>query len=175
MPKPSCRAVAAIQQILERDTHALMGLFSLDLAGEPGCIYGHRIHWYVADQFMNESLATLPAFLQLGAINAVRQLHHGDDGKADLQLAVCRVDLFQDLTDCVALPLSRDHDGRVEDQSHAGGFQGFRLRMISSISTAKSGSNAGLWPVSSSWAFASAMHSESVRRAGTAGRITATG
>ena len=51
--------------------------------------------------------------------------------------------LFQDLTDGLAVPLAGDPDGRVEDQSHAGGFQGLRLRMISSISIAKSGSNAG--------------------------------
>jgi len=83
-------------------------------------------YWYVADQFIHESLAALPAFLQLGAINAVRQFHHGYDGKADVRLAVCRVDLFQDLTDRVALPLTGDHDGRIQYQSHAGGFQGLR-------------------------------------------------
>jgi hypothetical protein len=72
--------------------------------------------------------------------------------------------LLQDLPNRVPSPLSGDHDTGVEDQSQAGGFQGCRFRMISSTSAAKSESNVGAKPVSSSWAFASAMHSDTVRR-----------
>src|SRR5215469_11171168 len=66
-------------------------------------------------------------------------------------------------------------DAGVEDYSHAGGFQCLRLERIFSTSCAKSASSTGALPVSSSWALARAMHSEIVRRTGSAACRTATG
>src|SRR5438876_2168337 len=68
----------------------------------------------------------------------------------------------------MASAFGSDNDAWVEDYSHAGGFQGLRWLRISSTSSAKSGSRTGALPVSSSCALANAMHSEMVRRTGSA-------
>jgi len=68
----------------------------------------------------------------------------------------------------IATPESRDY-------SHAGGFHGLRWLRISSTSSVKSGSRTGALPISSSCALANAMHSEMLRRTGSAARRTATG
>src|SRR5207302_11346708 len=75
----------------------------------------------------------------------------------------------------MASAFGSDNDAWVEDYSHAGGFQGLRWLRISSTSSAKSGSRTGALPVSSSCALANAMHSEMLRRTGSAVSRTATG
>jgi len=43
----------------------------------------------------------------------------------------------------MASALRENHHRRVKNKSHSGSFRGFRLRMISSTSAAKSGSRTG--------------------------------
>jgi hypothetical protein len=103
------------QQILERDAHTLLRLFAFDAAGEPGGIHGHRMHGHVADQFVHESLTALAAFLPLGALDAMRQLHDGDHREPDLSLSIRGVDLFENPPHGVALPLAGDHHAGIQD------------------------------------------------------------
>jgi hypothetical protein len=92
-----------------------------------------------------------------------------DDRYADLVITLAQPDALEDLQDRLASPLGGDDDAGVEDYScHAGGFHGFRFLTMSSTSSAKSASKTGALPVSFSCAFASAMHSESVRGTGSA-------
>lgn len=49
---------------------------------------------------------------------------------------MCGVHLLQDLRNGMASAFGGDDDAGIEDQSHAGGFQGLRLRMITSMSAA---------------------------------------
>jgi hypothetical protein len=55
------------------------------------------------------------AFLQFGALDTVRQFHDDHYGKTDLGFSVARFELFEDLSDGVALPLSSDDHAGVED------------------------------------------------------------
>ncbi|MBI1896595.1 MAG: hypothetical protein HYS04_08680 [Acidobacteria bacterium] len=61
------------------------------------------MHRHIADQFIHEGLAALPAFPASGALDAVREFHDGHHGETDLDLAVIGFELFQDLPDGVAL------------------------------------------------------------------------
>src|SRR5215472_9097963 len=92
-----------------------------------------------------------------------------------LDLALDRAHLFQDLPDGVPSAFGSDDDAGVEDYSHAGGFHGLRLLRMVSTSSAKSASSTGALPVFSSCALARAMHSEMLRRTGSAAWSTATG
>jgi hypothetical protein len=105
---------------------------------------------YIANQFVDECLPAFPPFFVFGALNSMCQFDDAHYGQAQIDFTVYGVDLFEDLTDSLSQSLSRDDDGRIEDQSHEGGFHGLRLRMISSTSAAKSGSREGASPVSSS-------------------------
>ena len=49
------------RQIVEGDGHALGGLVALDATGQPGRLDGDRMHWHVADRFIDERLPPLPA------------------------------------------------------------------------------------------------------------------
>ena len=103
------------QQILEGDAHSLLGLLAFDAAGKLGRLDRHRMHWHVADEFVNESLPALPSLLQLGSLDTVCQLHDGHHRKADLGFSVAGFELFQDLPHAVALPLSGNDHAGVED------------------------------------------------------------
>ena len=106
---------SADQQILEGDTHALFGLLALDAAGELGYLDRHRMHGHVANEFVNERLPALPPLFQLGALDAVRQLHNGYHGETDFDFSVAGFEVFEDLPNCVALSLSGDDHAGIED------------------------------------------------------------
>jgi catechol 2,3-dioxygenase-like lactoylglutathione lyase family enzyme len=73
------------------------------------------------------------------AIKAVDQFSQAD-GRECRFLVACRFhDLFDQLLDGVAAPFGSDHHAGIEDQSHAGGFNGSRWLLIAaSRSRAKS-------------------------------------
>jgi hypothetical protein len=106
---------SADQQILEGDTYSLLGLLAFDASREFGCLDRHRMHGHVADEFIYERLPALPPFLQFGALNAVRQFHHGDHGKTNLDFSVASFEVFEDLPHSVALALGGDDHAGIED------------------------------------------------------------
>jgi hypothetical protein len=55
----------------ECDGHALGGLVTPDVPGDPGCLDSDRICWHVTDEFVNERLPPLPAVFCPGALDAV--------------------------------------------------------------------------------------------------------
>src|SRR5271166_5366113 len=135
---------------------------------------------YIPAQSLDKLQPSLLLRLCLGAMGPVHEFGHRHDRQADLAFSLAGLYLLEDLPDAVTSALGSDEDAGIEDYSHAGGFHGLRFLTISSTSAAKSGSRTGTFPVSSSCAFASAMHSESNRpRAGSArtssARITTMG
>jgi hypothetical protein len=90
-------------------------LLTLDTAGELGCLDRHRMHRHVADEFVNERLPALPPLFQLGALDAVRQLNNGHHGETDFDFSVAGFEVFEDLSNGVALPLSGDDHAGIED------------------------------------------------------------
>ena len=148
--------------------------FALDAQRTRG-LSALRMDRDIAAQLLDESQAPQTLSVRFGAIGSVHQLGYGYDRETDIDFTVSNSYLFGDVWDVVAAPLGCHHDAGVENQSHAGGFQGSRLRMISSTSVAKSESRTGDSPLSSSCFLAKWMHSEMLRRSGTGRWITATG
>ena len=103
------------EQVLEGDAHALFGLLALDAAGELGRLDRHRMHGYVTDELVNKRLPALPALFQLGALDAVRQFHNSDHGEPDFDFSVASFEVFEDLPNGVALPLSGNDHAGIED------------------------------------------------------------
>jgi len=103
------------QQVLEGDTHSLFGLLAFDAARELGCLDGHRMHWHVADELVNESLPPLPPLFQFGALNTVRQFYNRHHRKTDLDFSVASFELLKDLPDGAALAFGGDDHARIED------------------------------------------------------------
>src|SRR5216684_3596807 len=133
------------------------------------------MHRHVARQSLDEFQSWLLLRLGFRAIGTMHQLGDSHDRHADFDLALSGLHLFQDFPNGMASAFGSDNNAGVEDYSHAGGFHGLRWLRISSTSSAKSGSRIGALPVSSSCALANAMHSEMVRRTGSAAWRTATG
>jgi hypothetical protein len=171
---PSSRAVTPIARSSKARAipFAALAFNASDTSGDLQC---QCMDWDIAAHLFDEGQPLLAPGIGLGAIGSMHQLGDGNDGEPNIDLPVSGAYLFKDVSDVVAAAFGGNHDAGVENQSHAGGFQGWRLRMISSTSAAKSGSRTGDSPVSSSCLLASAMHSEMVRRPGTGGWITATG
>src|SRR5215469_11609891 len=100
------------------------------------------------------------------------QFRQADCGERRFLIARCRHDSLDELLDRVASAFGGNHYTRVEDQSHAGGFNGSRwLSIAASTSLAKSPSSVAVEACS----LARRKDSESSRRCGSAGRSTATG
>jgi hypothetical protein len=149
-PKPSRKAVAAISRSSKEILNPRSACSPLNVAGKLGRLNRHRMHENIADEFIDESLPPLSPFFQLGALDTMRQLHDSDNRKTDLDLSISSPAGFEYLPNGAAFTLSGDNYVRVEDQSHKAGVRGLRFWTISSMSAAKSGSNVGAWPVSSS-------------------------
>src|ERR1700679_1253096 len=126
------------------------------------------MHRHITRQPLDKFQPSLLLGPGLGATGSRSQLGDGHHGSADFDFAARGIHLFQDFSDGTASALGGDNDAGAEDYSHAGGFHGLRWLTSSSTSSAKSGSRTGALPVSSSWALASAMHSEMLRRTGSA-------
>jgi hypothetical protein len=73
------------------------------------------MHWYVTDELVNERLPALPPLFQLGALDAVRQFHNSDHGETDFDFSVASFEVFEDLPNGVALPLSGNDHAGIED------------------------------------------------------------
>ena len=94
------------QQIFKGNGDALRGLAALDASGDPR---------HVADQFIHEGLPRLPAFFGISALDAMDKFYNRHHRKADLDFSVTSFEVFQDLPDRVASPLTGDHHARIED------------------------------------------------------------
>ena len=144
---------------------------TVDLAGAKSDRYGHRLDGNTGEQFIQEALPAFAAFGCFGASNAVCEFEHGHNRNGDGVVAGFQRYGFEQLAGILALAFGGDGGRRVKYQSQAGGSSGSRWAAIAaSTSFAKSGSivaveSAGI----------RAMHSEILRRTGSAGRITATG
>jgi hypothetical protein len=103
------------QKVFESDIHALFGLVAFDAARKLGYLDCDRMDWQVADELIDESLPALPPFLQLGALNAMRQFHNGYHRKTDLDFSVTGFEVFENLPYGVALALGGDDHTRIED------------------------------------------------------------
>ena len=157
------KSCGADQQIFEGNANSPLRLLSLNATGKPCDLDCHRMNRYIANEFIDKCLSALPVFGQLRAMDAMCQFYDRYDGNTSFRFPVTVPEILEDLTHSPALPFCRHEYAGIDDQSHDVGFQGLRLRTISSTSAAKSGSSTGAVPVSSSWAFAIAMQSEMVR------------
>jgi len=114
---------------------------------------------YIPAQSLDKLQPALLLRLCLGAIGPVYEFGNRHDRQADISFSLAGLYLFEDSPDAATSALGSDDDAGIEDYSHAGGFHTLRFLTISSTSAAKSGSRTGTFPVSSSCALASAMHS----------------
>lgn len=119
-----------------------------------------------------ETIRGASALPASGTVDAVNEFGQANRGECSFLVADPVYDLLDQLLDRIAAPLGGDHHPGVDDQSHAGGFNGSRwLLMASSRSHAKSSSSVAVEACS----LASRRDSESRRTCGSAARITATG
>src|SRR5215469_11555923 len=101
------------------------------------------MHRHGLEEFFDEAFPALAVGVCFRSIDAVRQFPGRYSRERSGGLSTHGLDTLQDLAHTVPAPLTCDQDAGVEDYSHAGGFHGLRLRMISSKSAAKSGSIRG--------------------------------
>src|SRR5207253_7420282 len=107
----------------------------------------------------------------VGAGDAVSEFEHGHNRNSESFIASFQYHAFEQLPGVLALAFGGDGGRRVEHQSQAGGSSGSRWEAIAaSTSFAKSGSMVAVES-----AGIRAMHSEILRRTGSAGRMIATG
>ena len=131
------------QQIRKGDAEPVRHLFAVDAPGQPSHFQRERMHGYGLEEFFDEGFPALAVGVGPGSIDTVRQFHSSHRRDRSGGLSTRGLDTLQNPLHTVSAPLACDQDAGVEDYSHAGGFHGLRLRMISSRSAAKSGSIRG--------------------------------
>jgi hypothetical protein len=87
------------QKILEGDGHTPRSLVAFDAASRAGYLEGDRIDRHVEDQFIHKRLPPLPAFFPSGALDTVDEL----------DFAVARFEMLEDLPNRAASPFPGDH------------------------------------------------------------------
>ena len=162
-------------QVPKTEGDAFCGLLALNAANATGDLQRHGMDRNIAAQLIDERQPPQTIGFGLGAISPMYQLSDGDDRETRHRFRRRRP---------VSVPgcaVRCGHAVRLRRRCWSRGsiprrrIPGLRLRMVSSTSAAKSGSSTGDFPVSSSCLFASAVHSEMVRRGRTGRWITATG
>ncbi len=122
-----------------------------------------------ADQFCEKASAILAALRCVRPRDTVSEFEQRHHGYRDLIVASFDYDRFEQLPSVLARSFSGNGGGRIENQSQAGGSSGSRCAaMAASTSAAKSGSMVAVESAGNI-----AMHSEILRRGGSAGFNTA--
>ena len=89
------------REVLESNDNALSRLLAFDAAYHPGRFEGNRMHGNIAAQPVDEGQPPLLVGIRFCAERTVHQFGDGHDREADVDLAVHRLYLLQDLPDGV--------------------------------------------------------------------------
>jgi len=130
-------------EVWKVDADPLAHLLAVDTPGQPRHFQRERMHSHRLEEFFDEGFPTLAVGVCPGSIDTVRQFYGSHSRERSGGLSTHGLDPLQDFPHTVPAPFACDQDAGVEDYSHAGGFHGLRLLMISSRSAAKSGSIRG--------------------------------
>jgi len=134
---------SADEQVREVDADALAHLLAVDASCQPRNLQRERMHRQGPIDFLDESLSAEAVGISLSPVDAMCQFDSGHSRERGSGLSARGLDALQNLRHAVLTPLACDQDAGVEDYSHAGGFHGLRLSMISLRSAANSGSMRG--------------------------------
>ena len=152
-----------------------MRLLARDRSGPLSNLIGKGLNLHSSAKLPQKSLPSLPLCVRPRPFDTVRELNDSYRRQSGLGFAPYLLNLLQYVGNAVVAPFRRDQDAGIDYQSQDVGFQGCRLRTISSISSAKSGSSTAAEPRSFSHRLAMAMDSDSKRPGCSAGFMIATG
>lgn len=158
------------QQIRKRNADTVRPALSVDLPGTQRRRNRHRHDRDGTGQLSEKALAIMATLWRVCPRDAMSEFEHRHHGHGDLVITGFGNDPFEQLSGVPARSFGGNGGGGIEDQSQAGGSNGSRCAAIAaSTSAANSGSMTAVESAGSI-----AMHSEILRRGGSAGFSTAT-
>jgi hypothetical protein len=134
----------------------------------------HRVDRNIVAKPINECQSSLFPGGVIGTVRAVRKFGGSDNGNTDVNPAIRRFDLFDELKNRTTLPFGCNHETGNRKLVPRRRIPGFAIANNFFDIAAKSRSRIGTSRASSSCLRASAIHSETVRRDGMAEGTTAT-
>ena len=105
----------ADSEILKRHRKAEARKFTFQAAHHPRYLQCHRVDRNIVAKPINECQSSLFPGGVIGTVRAVRKFGDSDNGNTDVNPAIRRFDLFEDLKNRTILPFGCDHETGIEN------------------------------------------------------------